>query len=97
MDKKESKFKITKVFDYGAANPICNRICLQFCDILGRNLIELPKQRTEKVKGYLFECMKELVKAEESKNAYLTEENQAIQRVMSQGGVQFQPDVDFQL
>jgi hypothetical protein len=91
MNKKVPEFKITKILDHGTSNPIVNRMSLQFFDILGRNLIDLSEQRIEEVKKYLFECMKDLIKAEESKNAYMTVENQAIQRVMSKEGVQFQP------
>jgi len=91
MNKKAPEFKIAKTLDHGTNNPIINRISLQFFDILGRNLIDLPEERIEKVKEYLFECMKDLIKAEESKNAYMTVENQAIQRIMSQKRVQFQP------
>lgn len=90
MNKKVPEFKLTKLLDHGTNNPIVNRISQQFFDILGRNLIDLPEQRIEKVKKYLFECMKDLIKAEESKNAYVMAENQAVQRVMSQEGVQFQ-------
>lgn len=91
MNKKVPEFKITKMLNHGTNNPIVNRISLQFFDILDRNLIDLPEQRIEKVKKYLLECMKDLIKAEESKSAYVTVENQAIQKVMSQEGVQFQP------
>lgn len=90
MNKKAPEFKIVKTLDHGTNNPIVNRISLQFFDILGSNLIDLPEERIEKVKKYLFECMKDLIKAEESKNAYMTVENQAIQRIMSEKGVQFQ-------
>jgi hypothetical protein len=64
---------------------------LQFFDILGRNLINLPEQKIEEIKKYLLECMKDLLKAEESKNAYMTAEELAIQKIISQEGVQFQP------
>lgn len=90
MNKKVPEFKLAKILDHGTNNPIVNRISQQFFDILGRNLIELPEQSIEKVKKYLFECMKDLLKAEESKNAYLAEENQAIQKVKSREGVYFQ-------
>lgn len=91
MNKKVPEFKFAKILDQGTSNPIVNRISLQFFDILDRNLINLPEKRIEKVKKYLFECMKDLLKAEESKNAYLTEEERAIQKVISQKGIQLQP------
>lgn len=91
MNKKVPEYRITKISDQGTSNPIVNRIGLQFSDILDRNLIILSEKRIENVKKYLFECMKDLLKAEESKNAYLAVENESIQKVMSKNGVQFQP------
>lgn len=91
MIKKSPEYKLTKILDQGTSNPIVNRLSLQFFDILDRNLINLPEKRIDNIKKYLLECMKDLLKAEESKNAYITAENQAIQKVASKDGVQFQP------
>jgi|GEM_PF-2983821 len=91
MNDKKPEYKITKILDQGTSNPIVNRLSLQFFDILDRNLIDLPAKRIEKIKEYLLECMKDLLKAEELKNAYLTAETQAIQKIASKDGVRFQP------
>jgi len=90
MNKKSPKFKFTKILNQGTNNPIVNRISLQFSDMLDRNLIDLSKQKIEKIKKHLFECMKDLLKAEESKNAYIKIEDQAIQKIKSKNGVRFQ-------
>lgn len=91
MNKKVPEFTFAKILDQGTSNPIVNRLSLQFFDILDRNLLNLPEKRINNIKKYLFECMKDLLKAEESKNAYITVENQAIQKVTSKNGIQFQP------
>ncbi|MDH4271834.1 MAG: hypothetical protein OEW18_07640 [Candidatus Aminicenantes bacterium] len=84
------EYKVTKILDQGTSNPIVNRLGLHFFDILDRNLKDLPEKRKEKIKQHLFECMKDLLKAEELKNAYITTENQAIQKIMSKNRLQFQ-------
>jgi hypothetical protein len=91
MNSKKPKYKLTKILDQGTSNPVVNRLSLQFFDMLDRNLIDLPAKRIEKIKEYLFECMKDLLKAQELKNAYLAAENQAIQKIASKDGVRFQP------
>ena len=91
MNKKGPEFIFKKIFDHGTRNPIVNRITLQFFDILDTGLIDLSRRRIEDWKNFLFECMKELIKAEESKNAYIIVEDKAIQRISSQDGVKFQP------
>ena len=86
----ELPFKICKILDYGTSNPIVNRMSFQFIDILSRNALDLPALRIENVKKYLFECMKDLIKAQEIKDAYLREEKKAIEKIMSIDGIKFQ-------
>lgn len=90
MVKKNNGFKIAKILSVGTANPIVNRLCFQFLDILGRNLLSLAEEDLEKIKELLFELMKKMLKAEEAKFNYLQKENVAIQKILSKDGIKFQ-------
>ena len=90
MIKKDNGFKITKILSSGTANPIVNRLSLQFFDILGRNLLSLSQEDSDKIKKLLFELMKKMLKAEEAKISYLQQEDMAIQKILSKNGIKFQ-------
>lgn len=91
LAEERTEFKLRLILNQGTNNPIANRISLQFFEIFGSNLINLPKNRIEDIKKILFDCMKDLLKAEELKNSYLNEENQAIEKIKSPEGIKFQP------
>ncbi|MDD2900891.1 MAG: hypothetical protein PHU44_00480 [Syntrophales bacterium] len=84
------QFKFVKILDEGANNEIVNRIFLQFSDILDRNIIELPKEQVDKLKECLFDCMKDILKAEDSKKAYILLEDQVIKQIISGDGIKYQ-------
>lgn len=90
MVKQNNGFKVTKILNSGTANPIVNRLSLQFFDILGRNLLALSQEDLEKIKKLLFELMKKMLKAEEAKISYLQQEDMAIQKILSKNGIKFQ-------
>ncbi|MBI1928986.1 hypothetical protein HYR99_32665 [Candidatus Poribacteria bacterium] len=88
MVDERLEFKCTTMLNQGTDNPIVNRIGLQFFDIL--NSVDLSKPKKDEIEVYLFECMKDLIRAEELKKAYAELEEQAIQKIVSKEGVQFQ-------
>jgi len=90
MVKQNNGFKVAKILNSGTANPIVNRLSLQFFDILGRNLLSISTEDLEKIKKLLFELMKKMLKAEEAKISYLQQENLAIQKILSKNGIKFQ-------
>ena len=89
MKGKAPQFKCKKILE-DVSDTLVNRMNLQFLDIIGTNLIRLPPDKIEKFELLLFECMKDLIMAEESKKQYLEKENDAIRTVVQPDGVTFQ-------
>lgn len=81
MINKKIKFNISKILDEGTANPIINRMSLQFAEILDSGFLELQVERSDIIKKLLFECMEKLLKVEKAKNSYLLVENKAIDNI----------------
>ncbi|GAH72513.1 unnamed protein product, partial [marine sediment metagenome] len=93
MIYKKPKFNISKILDDGTANPIINRMSLQFTEILDSGFLKLQIERSNNIKKLLFECMEKLLKAEKAKNSYLLVESKAIDNVSSGKGIEFQKNV----
>lgn len=90
MTYKKPKFNILKILNEGTANPIVNRMSLQFAEILDSGFLKLQVKRSDNIKKLLFECMEKLLKAEKVKNSYLLVENEAIGNISSGEGIEFQ-------
>jgi len=90
MIYKKPKFNISKILDEGTANPIVNRMSLQFAEILDSRFLKLQIERSDSIKKLLFECMEKLLKAEKLKNSYLLVENEAISNISSGKSIEFQ-------
>lgn len=86
-----SPLKSAKYLDQGTDNPIVTKICFQFTEIFNKNILNLTQQELDNIFDYLLECMKDLLKAEEAKNNYISIEDEAIRIIQSQEGIRVQP------
>jgi len=80
MGVKMKKFKVKKVLDQGASNPIVARILLQFSEMLSSG-IDLPSTKKKEIVAILIDCMKDLLFVEEKIEKYSTIEKEAIKAV----------------
>lgn len=74
-------FKLTKILNQGTDNPIINRINLQFSEMLKSGFIQVEETQKDKINSVLFECMKDLISAEESFHSYINLENSEIESI----------------
>lgn len=85
-------FKIAKALNKGTDNPICNRLSLQFFNILDSGVIAFQKEDDKnKFKSVLFNCMKDVLDCEEYYKNYINLEYNSYKNIMSREGVKFQP------
>lgn len=95
MNFNKEEFKIFKLLDEGTANPVVNRITLQFYKILNSGCIELAEDKINKIKKVLFECMEKLLKAEVFKKNYDELEEKTINKFSNGKGIDFQKNAIF--
>lgn len=87
MNSQRPGFKLVKTMNQGTSNPICNRLFLQFSDIIDRNLLKLDKAKADEIKNQLFECMKDLLHCEEIMQNHIKLENDTIDILLNKGGL----------
>jgi len=90
MDEKSPRFVIKKILDVGTGSPLVNRLMLQFGEIVNSGFIKLDDSQKQKFNAILWECMNDLLKAEESVNEYFRIEDSAISKIASPDGIAFQ-------
>lgn len=58
-------FKIAKFLDVGTNNKICNRLSLQFFEIIDKGCSKISIEERDGIMEHLMDCMKDLLKCEE--------------------------------